>query len=426
MRMQLDGIGAQLKSEDGYVTVVELTPGGAAEKDGRLKPNDRIIGVGQGASGGIEDITDKSLNEAVGLIRGERGTIVRLEVLSQGRGAPKVYDITRSKIDLTNIEVRAEVLSVERPGDKPLKVGVIVIPSFYLDLAAMQKGEKNYLSVVQDCKSLLEGFHLQNVDCVLLDVRNNGGGPLPAISGMVGLFIESGRVAQFKNRDGDVTPLNITEGTVAWSGPLVVLISSLSGGGVEIFAGAIQDHHRGLIVGDTSTQGRAASWTIMALEDKDEDGMMKILIQCFYRANGEGFQQRGVKSDVVLPSLTDQLVSGKDKQRGALAFDRIPKAGFQPVWRENPTLISRLQRLSEARVKKSTDFQQVTADIERYLEQQKAGEVSLVETEFMKAWQQASENSAASDRKGVGITRDFYLDEVLAIAADLTNASGGK
>jgi carboxyl-terminal processing protease len=425
-KMQLDGIGAQLTSEDGYVTVTDLTPGGAAEKDGRLKPNDRIIGVGQGASGGIEDITDKSLNEAVGLIRGERGTIVRLEVLSQGRGAPKVYDITRSKIDLTNAEVRAEVLSVERPGDKPLKVGVIVISSFYLDLAAMQKGEKNYKSVVQDCKSLLEGFRLQNVDSVVLDVRNNGSGSLPAISAMVGLFIERGRVAQFKNRDGDVKPLSITDSTVAWSGPLVVLISSLSGGGVEIFAGAIQDHHRGLIVGDTSTQGRAASWTIMALEDKDEDGMMKILIQCFYRANGEGFQQRGVKSDVVLPSLTDQLVPGKDKQRGPLAFDRIPKAGFQPVWRENPTLISRLQRLSEARVKKSRDFQQLTDDIERYLEQQKAGEVSLVETEFMKAWQQGSKESAVSERKPAGITRDFYLDEVLAIAADLTKASGGK
>jgi carboxyl-terminal processing protease len=425
-KMQLDGIGAQLKSEDGDVTVVELTPGGAAEKDGRLKPNDRIIGIGQGVSGEIEDISNKSLNTAVGLIRGERGTTVRLEVLPGGRGTPRVYDIKRSKIDLATAKVRAEVLSVEQSGDKPLKVGVIAIPSFYLDVAAKQRGEKNYKNVVQDCKSLLEGFRLQNVDCVVVDVRNNGGGTLPAVTGMVGLFIERGRVGQFKNREGEVTPLTANDSDVAWSGPLIVLTNKVTGGGAEIFAGAIHDHHRGVIVGGTATAGKATVQSLLPLKDRERSGMTKVTSQCFYRATGEGFQQRGIKSDVVLPGLMDQLPIGEGKLRGALALDRVPKAGFQPAWKENSSLVTRLQRLSAARVERSKDFQQVTDDIERYLERQKAGEISLVEADFMKAWQEASGKSAASDRKGVGIERDFYLDEVLSIAADLTKASGGK
>jgi len=425
-KMQLDGIGAQLKSEDGDVTVTELTPGGAAEKDGRLKPNDQIIGVGQGVSGEIEDISNKSLNEAVGLIRGERGTTVRLEVLPGGRGRPVVYDITRSRVELATAKVRAEVLSVEQSGDKPLKVGVIAIPSFYLDVAAQQRGEKNYKNVVQDCKSLLQGFSLQNVDCVVVDVRNNGGGPLPTAIGMVGLFLDRGRVAQAKNHEGKVTPLDDTDPEVAWTGPLVVLTNRSTGGSAEIFAAAVQDHHRGVVVGDDRTSGSHRWSKMVALPNKERDGAVMITHGAFYRSSGDGLEQRGMGSDVVLPSVTDHLSTGERSNGRRLAFDRVPKAGFQPAWKENSSLVTRLQRLSATRVEKSKDFQQVTDDIERYLERQKAGEISLVEADFMKAWQEASGKSAASDRKGVGIERDFYLDEVLSIAADLTKASGGK
>lgn len=424
--MQLDGIGAQLKAEDGQVTVVDITSGGAAEKDGRLKPNDQIIGIGQGASGEIEDIANMSLNRVVALVRGERDTTVRLQVLPGGRGTPRVYDITRSRIDLNTLEVRAEVLTVERAGKRALRVGVIEIPSFYLDVAAQQKGDKKPKSVVQDCKSLLDGFRLQNVDCVVVDVRNNGGGPLPTAIGMVGLFIERGRVVQAKNHEGKVSSLDDNDPEVTWAGPLVVLINRNTGGSAEIFAAAIRDHHRGIIVGDTRTSGSHTWLRLIALPDKERDGAVTLTSGAFYRPTGNGFEQRGMQSDVVLPCITDHVNGGEQKQAHAAGFDRVPNAGFKPVWREDPSLITRLQRLSEARMKKSSDFQQAAEKIDRYLEQLKSGEISLVEAEFVKGWQQASGKDAASDRKGVGIERDFYLDEVLAIAADLTKASGGK
>lgn len=424
--MQLDGIGAQLKSEDGHVIVVELTSGGAAEKDGRLKPNDQIVGIGQGVSGEIEDIENMSLNRVVGLVRGERGTTVRLQVLPGGRGTPRVYEITRSKIELNTLEVTAEVLSVERAGEKALRVGVIATPSFYLDTAAQQRGDKKPKSIVQDCKSLLDGFRLQNVDCVVIDVRNNGGGPLPTAIGMVGLFIERGRVAQARNHEGKISSLDDNDPDVTWAGPLVVLTNRNTGGSAEIFAGAIQDHHRGIIVGDTRTSGSHTWRKFIPLPDKERDGALTITAGAFYRPTGNGFEQRGMRSDVVLPCITDHLNAGDQRLAHAAGFDRVPNAGFEPVRKEDPSLVTRLQRLSEARVKKSSDFQQATARIDRYLEQQRSGEISLVEAEFVKAWQQASVRDAAADRTPPGIVRDFYLDEVLSLAADLVKADGGK
>lgn len=422
MKMQLDGIGAQLKSEDGAIVVEQLTPGGAAERDGRLKPKDRIIGVGQDATGPIVDVDDMNLNQAVNLVRGQRGTVVRLKVLPGGQGRPVVYDLVRAKIELKNATVRGEVFEVgDTAAGRKRRVGVIVVPSFYCDTAAMQKGAKDYLSVARDCRKLLEGFRLQNVDSVVIDVRNNGGGALHEVIAVVGLFIDRGRVGQIKNKEGKIEPLDDNDAGTAWDGPLIVLVNKMTGGGAEIFAGAMQDHRRGVVVGDESTTGRAGVVSLVMLDTQQPLGAARITSQCFYRADGAGFQQRGVRSDVELPSVTSKLPGGAKHTEGSIAFDRIPKAGFQPAGGGVPD-VARLQRLSQARIAKQDAWKDVIAAVERYEKRRQAKDVSLVEQEFAKVWNEAAQ-PASGGRGGeagsrTAIERDYYLDEVLNIAAD--------
>ena len=207
MRLELDGIGAQLKSEDGYTTIVELTPGGAAERDGRLKAKDRVVGVGQGTVGEIVDTVDMNLNEVVKLIRGKRGTIVRLKVVPVGETAPKIYDVTRDKIELKDAEARGEVIEHGQKADgSPYRIGVINLPSFYMDMAGAQQGQAEYKSTTRDCRRLLDNFRKEQVDCVVLDLRNNGGGSLPEAIKLTGLFIDRGPVVQIKDADQQVRP----------------------------------------------------------------------------------------------------------------------------------------------------------------------------------------------------------------------------
>ena len=200
MRLQLDGIGAQLKGEDGYTTIMELTPGGAADRDGRLKKKDRVVGVGQGADGEMVDVVDTNLNEVVKLIRGKRGTLVRLKVIPVGETVPKIYDITRAKIELKDAEARGEVIEEGRkPDGTPWRIGVINLPSFYMDMDGARQGQADYKSSTRDCKRLLDEFRQKGVDCVVLDLRNNGGGSLPESISLTGLFIDTGPVVQIKD-----------------------------------------------------------------------------------------------------------------------------------------------------------------------------------------------------------------------------------
>ncbi|NBP81654.1 tail-specific protease, partial [bacterium] len=250
MRLQLDGIGASLKAEDGYTTVAELVPGGAADKDGRLKKKDRIVGVGQGREGEIVDVVDVNLNEVV-------GTVVRLKVIPVGQTVPTVYDIVRAKIELQDSAARGEVIEDGRkPDGTPWRIGVINLPSFYMDMAAARQGQVDYKSSTRDCRKLLDGFRQQNVDCVVLDLRNNGGGSLPESISLTGLFIDTGPVVQIKDADQRVQQYDDLEPGVAWDGPLVVLVNKFSASASEIVAGAIQDYHRGLVIGDAATHGK--------------------------------------------------------------------------------------------------------------------------------------------------------------------------
>ncbi len=442
MRLQLDGIGAQLKGEDGYTTIVELTPGGAADKDGRLKAKDRVVGVGQGGDGEIVDVVDMNLNEVVKLIRGKRGTVVRLKVVPVGETAPRVYDITRAKIELKDAEARGEVIEHGRKADgSPYKIGVINLPSFYMDMAGAQQGQAEFKSSTRDCRRLLDEFRQKGVDCVVLDLRSNGGGSLPESIKLTGLFIDRGPVVQIKDVDKQVRPYDDVDAGVAWDGPLVVLTSKFSASASEILAGAIQDYRRGLIVGDKATHGKGTVQTLLDVgrqlfarfDNAPSLGAIKVTIQQFYRPSGASTQLEGVKSDVELPSITTHLPIGESDLDHAITFDKVPRADFEPTGEVSDAIVERLRAASAQRVAANKDFVKLTGDIARYEKRKDEKTISLVETEFERQW---NEGKAAEDeeekkleemeaQKKPVVRRDFYFDEALNVTIDYLKALAG-
>ena len=439
MRLQLDGIGASLKGEDGFTTVAELVPGGAADKDGRLKNKDRITGVGQGGDGEIVDVVDMNLNEVVKLIRGKRGTVVRLKVIPVGETAPKVYDITRAKIELKDAEARGEVIERGQKADgKPYKIGVINLPSFYMDMAGARQGQAEYKSSTRDCRRLLDDFKRQGVDCVVLDLRNNGGGSLPESISLTGLFIDTGPVVQVKDADKRVQPYDDVEPGVAWDGPLVVFVNKFSASASEIVAGAIQDYRRGLVVGDEATHGKGTVQSLLdlgrqlfqRLPNAPSLGAIKITMQQFYRPGGLSTQLEGVKSDIELPSITTHLPVGESYLDHAVAFDKVPAAEFQSTGRVSDEMLTTLRERSAARVAADEDFVKVARDIAQYKKRKEEKTISLVESEFAKQW---NEGKAADDeekkleeemetRRRPVVKQDFYFNETMNVTVDYLKA----
>ena len=442
MRLELDGIGAQLKSEDGYTTIVELTPGGAAERDGRLKAKDRVIGVGQGTAGEIVDTVDMNLNEVVKLIRGKRGTIVRLKVVPVGETAPKIYDVTRDKIELKDAEARGEVIEHGQKADgSPYRIGVINLPSFYMDMAGAQQGQADYKSTTRDCRRLLDNFRKEQVDCVVLDLRNNGGGSLPEAIKLTGLFIDRGPVVQIKDADQQVRPYDDVDPGVAWDGPLVVLANKFSASASEILAGAIQDYHRGLIVGDDATHGKGTVQSLLDLgrqlfqrfDNAPSLGAIKITMQQFYRPSGASTQLEGVKSDVTLPSITTHLPVGESDLDHAIAFDRVAAARFQPEGRVTDGVVAMLQKMSADRVTKNEKFGELAEDIARYKKRKDEKTISLVESEFSKQWNEGKAAEEEEEKrleesefsKRPVVKRDYYFDEAMNVTVDYLRALSG-
>jgi carboxyl-terminal processing protease len=442
MRLQLDGIGAQLKGEDGYTTIMELTPGGAADRDGRLKKKDRVVGVGQGADGEIVDVVDMNLNEVVKLIRGKRGTIVRLKVIPVGETVPKIYDITRAKIELKDAEARGEVIEEGKKADgSPWRIGVINLPSFYMDMDGARQGQADYKSSTRDCKRLLDEFKQKGVDCVVLDLRNNGGGSLPESISLTGLFIDTGPVVQVKDADKRVQQFDDVDPGVSWDGPVVVLTNKFSASASEIVAGAIQDYRRGLVIGDKSTHGKGTVQSLLdlgrqlfqRLPNAPSLGAIKITMQQFYRPLGASTQLEGVKSDVELPSITTHLPVGESDLDHAIAFDKVPAAAFQASGRVNDDMLRTLQDRSATRVAANEEFRKVQAEITQYQKRKIEKTISLVESEFERQW---NEGKAAEDeekkleemeaqRRPV-VKRDFYFKEAMNVTADyLASLAGG-
>jgi carboxyl-terminal processing protease len=440
MRLELDGIGAALQSIDGYTVVNKIVPGGAADKDGRLKVEDKVVAVGQGESGEMVDVVDMKLSEVVNMIRGKAGTIVRLEVVSVGGPEKKILNITRAKIELNDSAARAQVFEAGKKGDgTAYRVGVIDLPSFYADMAGTRRGLADARSATRDVRHLLEGFTKQGVDAVVLDLRRNGGGSLPEAIDLAGLFIDGGPVVQV-NGAGDDKPLkydvryDARKPGVAWSGPLVVVTSKFSASASEIVAGAIQDYGRGLVVGDHTTHGKGTVQNLMDVSQRLLDvgngppmGSLKITTQQFYRPCGESTQKRGVLADIELPSLTTHLDVAEADLDYPIEFDKVASLNYKHYGLVNRPLCDQLRRLSEERCGQAEKFQQVRKNIVRYQEQKARKSVSLNEEQFLK--ERAEMNADKEEEKKIeelsngqkGIERDFYLDEVLAIAVDYLN-----
>jgi carboxyl-terminal processing protease len=390
MRLNLEGIGAALSYEDGYTVVSKIIPGGAADKEGHLKPKDRIIGVGQGPDGPIEDTVNMKLSDVVDRIRGKAGTVVRLQVVPADGGETAIYSITRARIELKDAEARSVILE-EQVGDQTFRLGVISLPSFYMDMQAASRGDPDFKSTTRDVARLLEDFRAKQVDCVVLDLRENGGGSLTEAISLTGLFLDVGPVVQVRDKDGKVDVYYDLEEGTAWDGPLVVLTSRLSASASEIFAGAMQDYGRGLIVGDCSTHGKG---TVQSLRDLAREifrvrnprrlGALKITVQKFYRPSGDSTQNRGVEADVPLPALTAvwKGLSESDLEY-SLAFDRIAPAEFTKLDMVDRAMIEELNRRSLQRRLDSAGFQRIERSIARYKEQQERTTVTLNEAKFL-------------------------------------------
>lgn len=320
MSLSLEGIGAVLQQEDEYTKVARLVAKGPADKQGELKPSDKIVGVGQGEDGPIEDVIGWRLDEVVELIRGPKDSTVRLQVMpakSKTADENKIVTIVRNKVKLEEQSAQKKILEVP-DGDKMIKVGVIDIPAFYIDFDAMRRGDEEYKSTTRDVKILLQELQDEGVEGIVIDLRNNGGGSLQEANELTGLFIEYGPTVQIRHSSRRVWRDGKRLKTSYYDGPLVVLINRLSASASEIFAGAIQDYSRGLIVGDRSF-GKGTVQTLIPLTE----GQLKITESKFYRISGDSTQHRGVVPDLEFPSIYDAEEIGESSLDHALNWDKI-------------------------------------------------------------------------------------------------------
>lgn len=355
MSLQLQGIGAVLQTEDEYTKVVRLVTGGPADKAGQLKPADKIVGVGQGKQD-IQDVVGWRLDEVVDLIRGKKGTIVRLEILpADDDSVSKTISIKRDTVKLEDRAAQAATITVAtKTGNKTY--GIISLPAFYHDFQGMQKGDPNYRSSTRDLKRLITELQQRNIDGLIVDLRNNGGGSLQEAQKAVGLFIPIGPVVQVKSYKG-IESLGDTDPTVFYNGPLAVVVNRLSASASEIFAGAIQDYNRGIVVGER-TFGKG---TVQSLQDLDH-GKLKITLAKFYRISGESNQHQGIMPDISYPSLFDFTEIGESALDNALPADSIKPSRYN----KGPSLtgfIPELTQRHQARIKSDPEFNYVEEQI---------------------------------------------------------------
>lgn len=445
MRLNLDGIGAALQmSEEGYTKISKVIPGGAADKHGKLKEDDRVVSVGQGENGEMVDVVDMKLNDVVQLIRGPAGSVVRIGVIPVGSTETKIYNITRAKIELEDSAARSVVLERGRDTDgSPYKIGVIDLPSFYMDMQAAREneGQGAFRSTTRDVGRILGEFKTQGVDTVVLDLRRNGGGSLTEAINLTGLFIDRGPVVQVKDSDGKVQAYDDLDRGMAWDGPLVVLTSKFSASASEILAGAIQDYGRGLIIGDEATHGKGTVQSLLDLGSQlfqipnpPNLGALKITMQQFYRPNGDSTQKRGVVPDIVLPSITNLIGTGEADLDYAIEFDRVTPAQFTAYGMVNAAMEQRLAEQSKKRVGESAEFAKQQAQIDRYQTLKQEKQVPLNEQKYLarrEAEREAEKEEEKQFEDQLNAPNDvfpdnFYNREVLAIVTDYLQVLAGQ
>ncbi|UHS58516.1 carboxy terminal-processing peptidase [Agrobacterium vaccinii] len=368
MKLSLVGIGAVLQERDGYTTIRELVAGGPAQLSTKLAVGDRIIGVGQGEDGAIKEVVGTRLDEVVQMIRGAAGSVVRLDILpadSGSSGGHRVISLVRDKVSLEKQAAQKTIVPVKN-GDAIVNIGVITLPTFYEDFEGRRKGDKDYRSASRDVAKLLAELKQDKVAGVLIDLRDNGGGSLAEAIDLTGLFIGKGPVVQQKDAEGKVKVESDEMSAAAWTGPLGVLINRGSASASEIFAAAIQDYDRGVIVGEPSF-GKGTVQTVVDLDrvarnNKPELGQLKLTIAQFFRVDGGTTQLRGVTPDISLPGILDPKLLGESSYDNALPWTQIKPAKYA-LMGDMAKVVPQLQSEHDARVKDDRDFKRFVEDV---------------------------------------------------------------
>ena len=456
-----EGIGASLQLENEVVKIAAIIPGGPAFKAKTLNVNDRIIAVAQGKDGEFVDVIGWRLDITVTKIKGPKGTIVRLKVIPAGQelsATPKIVELVRDKVVLEDQSAKKTIKTVTQEG-KSYKIGIIQLPAFYADFKAMQAGDRNYKSTTRDVKLLLDTLKRQNVDAVVLDLRSNGGGSLPEAISLTGLFIKSGPVVQVRDRRNKVEVDEDEDPSIAWTGPLGVFVDRFSASASEIFAGAIQDYGRGIIIGNQSygkgtvqqgidmsrvigtadklmlkavqTAGNNKSGAVVGA-NAPEFGQINLTMAKFYRVNGSTTQHKGVVPDIEFPTVFPKDKYGESSEPRALPWDTIPPSKYTPV--TNLEDIKRkLISIHKERMKTSLGYQNLQEDIAEFAKREAETSITLNEVQLKKerdeqeakALQRENQRRAAKGlpalKKGEAKPKDdidFIRDEGLQIMAD--------
>ncbi len=403
MRLSLVGIGAVLRSEDGYAKIVEVVPGGPADKDGRLKANDRIAAVAQGKSP-FEDVVDMKLDKVVEKIRGAKGTQVRLQVIPANSTDPSkhaVIEINRDEVKLKESEAKGEVIDTKDTQGKPVRYGWLTVPSFYAEME--RRGEGDAKSTTKDVRRILERMKREGIDGLVIDLRRDGGGSLEEAKNLTGLFVGPGPVVQAKDASGRITVLQDDstgrgESVPFYNGPVVVLVNRLSASASEIFAAALQDYGRAVVVGDERSFGKGTVQTLLDVgkfmplfhQQDAKAGSLKLTIQKFYRVSGGSTQHRGVLSDIVIPSPTDTPEIGESALPNPLAYDEVDP---QPIRKFTiaSDILDSLRNRSKERISKDPEFLYINEDMKKFRQKLDLNQLSLNE--------KVRKNEIAEDKK---------------------------
>jgi len=388
MKLSLEGIGALLGRENEFTTISRVVPGGPAAKDGRLKEGDRITAIGQGNDGKLVDVIGWRIDDVVELIRGPKDTVVRLEVLPEDEiigGPTRVVDIVRDEVKLEEQAAQSEIIEVpvDPSGGQVVKIGVIDLPVFYLDFNGRAENRPDYRSSTRDVRRLIGELEEQGVAGIVIDLRNNGGGSLLEATTLTGLFIDKGPVVQVRNSSGRISLEEDVESGMAWSGPLAVLVNRYSASASEIFAAAIQDYGRGVVVGET-TFGKGTVQSLLDLNDyasADRPGLgqLKITMAQFFRVNGGSTQNRGVEPDIAFPSAGDPADYGERSLDNALPWTKIDPARFQPAG-DLSQLVAVAENRYRERVVDDQEFAWLRDDIAEFNEHADEQSISLLES----------------------------------------------
>jgi carboxyl-terminal processing protease len=405
MKLSLVGIGAVLQERDEFTTIRELTAGGPAQLSGKLLVGDRIVGVGQGKDGAIKEVVGMRLDEVVQLIRGDKDSVVRLEILPADAGPDgqhRIISLVRDKISLDKQAAQKSVFTLQQ-GEKTRKIGIIKLPAFYEDIEARRKGDKNYRSASRDVARLLGELKQEKVDGVLLDLRNNGGGSLSEAIDLTGLFVGKGPVVQQRNAKGEIQVESDKLQSPAWTGPLGVLINRGSASASEIFAAAIQDYDRGVIIGEPSF-GKGTVQTVVNLDEVAQSptpkfGELKFTIAQFFRVNGGTTQLRGVTPDIRLPGLFNLKTVGEESFDNALPWTEIKATKYRKFGAAK-ALLPQLQQRHDERVKANPAFQRFVEDVDALAKQRDKATISLNEKERRAEIEAASKRARAEGENG--------------------------